>query len=44
MQHDEAEPVFGVAFVEVDAYTREEIARFIHAVQLGQLRERSERR
>lgn len=37
-------PAFGVAFVEVDAYTREEIARFIHAVQLAQLRERKERR
>lgn len=35
---------FGIAFVEIDAYTREEIARFIHAVQLGELRERSRRR
>lgn len=37
-------PVFGIAFVEIDAYTREEIARFIHAVQLGELRERKARR
>lgn len=37
-------PVFGVAFVEIDAYSREEIARFIHAVQLGELRERQARR
>lgn len=42
---DDAEnPQFGIAFVEVDAYTREEIARFIHAVQLGELRERNTRR
>lgn len=40
----EGHPVFGVAFVEIDAYSREEIARFIHAVQLGQLRERKARR
>lgn len=33
-------PAFGVAFVEIDAYTREEIARFIHAVQIGELRDR----
>jgi c-di-GMP-binding flagellar brake protein YcgR len=37
-------PAYGIAFVEVDAYTREEIARFIHAVQLAQLRERRGRR
>jgi hypothetical protein len=37
-------PAFGVAFVEIDAYSREEIARFIHAVQLGQLRERKTHR
>ncbi|HET9095740.1 MAG TPA: PilZ domain-containing protein [Candidatus Baltobacteraceae bacterium] len=37
-------PAFGVAFVEIDAYSREEIARFIHAVQLGQLRERKAHR
>lgn len=37
-------PAFGVAFVEIDAYSREEIARFIHAVQLGQLRERKTNR
>jgi c-di-GMP-binding flagellar brake protein YcgR len=44
LEDEEGKPVFGIAFVEVDAYTREEIARFIHAVQLGELRERSERR
>lgn len=37
-------PAYGVAFVEVEAYTREEIARFIHAVQLGELRARSSER
>lgn len=37
-------PAYGVAFIEVDAYTREEIARFIHAVQLGELRARSSAR
>lgn len=37
-------PAFGVAFVELDVYTREEIARFIHAVQLGELRERQAKR
>ena len=37
-------PAFGVAFVEIDAYSREEIARFIHAVQLGELRERKAHR
>lgn len=41
---DGEKPQFGIAFVEVDAYTREEIARFIHAVQLGELRERNTRR
>jgi hypothetical protein len=33
-------PAFGIAFVELDVYTREEIARFIHAVQLEELRNR----
>ena len=37
-------PAYGVAFVELDAYTREEIARFIHAVQLGELRARAAER
>lgn len=37
-------PAFGVAFVEIDAYTREEIARFIHAVQLAEVRGRKARR
>jgi hypothetical protein len=37
-------PAYGIAFIEIDAYTREEIARFIHAVQLQQLRERRGRR
>lgn len=41
---EDEKPAFGIAFVEVDAYTREEIARFIHAVQLGELRERKTRR
>lgn len=40
----EDKPAYGIAFVEVDAYTREEIARFIHAVQLGELRARSANR
>jgi c-di-GMP-binding flagellar brake protein YcgR len=30
--------VYGVAFVEIDGYTREEIARFTHAVQLAKIR------
>ena len=30
-------PTYGITFVEVDAYTREEIARFIHASQLEKL-------
>lgn len=34
-------PAYGVAFIEIDGYTREEIARFIHAVQLGRLRQKS---
>jgi c-di-GMP-binding flagellar brake protein YcgR len=34
-------PAFGVAFVELDAYTREEMLRFIHAVQLDELRRRN---
>ena len=37
-------PAFGIAFVELDAYTREEISRFIHAVQLTILRERKAHR
>lgn len=41
---EEDAPAFGIAFVEVEAYTREEIARFIHAVQLGELRERRAKR
>lgn len=41
---EEETPAFGIAFVEVEAYTREEIARFIHAVQLGELRERRAKR
>lgn len=36
----DGKPAFGIAFVELDVYTREEIARFIHAVQLAELRER----
>lgn len=40
----EGKPAYGIAFVEVDAYTREEIARFIHAVQLAELRARSAKR
>lgn len=40
----EGQLAFGIAFVELDVYTREEIARFIHAVQLGELRERQSRR
>jgi hypothetical protein len=30
--------VYGVAFIEIDGYQREEIARFTHAVQLSRLR------
>ncbi|HTX56306.1 MAG TPA: PilZ domain-containing protein [Candidatus Acidoferrales bacterium] len=30
--------VYGVAFIEIDGYQREEIARFTHAVQLSKLR------
>ena len=30
--------VYGVAFIEIDGYQREEIARFTHAVQLNKLR------
>ena len=30
--------VHGVAFIEIDGYQREEIARFTHAVQLGKIR------
>ncbi|MDE2482675.1 MAG: PilZ domain-containing protein [bacterium] len=30
--------VYGVAFLEIDGYTREEIARFTHAVQLSKIR------
>jgi hypothetical protein len=30
--------VYGVAFVEIDGYQREEIARFTHAIQLAKLR------
>jgi c-di-GMP-binding flagellar brake protein YcgR len=30
--------VYGVAFIDVDGYQREEIARFTHAVQLAKLR------
>jgi hypothetical protein len=40
----DGKPVYGIAFIEVDAYTREEIARFIHAVQLGELRARNANR
>lgn len=36
-------PAFGISFVEIDAYTREEILRFIHAAQLQKLRERKAR-
>lgn len=36
-------PAYGIAFVELDAYTREEILRFIHAMQLQRLRERKAR-
>ena len=32
-----ARPTYGITFVEVDAYSREEIARFIHASQLTKL-------
>jgi hypothetical protein len=31
---------YGVAFIEIDGYQREEIARFTHAVQLSKLRSR----
>ena len=34
-------PAYGISFVETDAYTREELARFIHAVQLKDLRDRA---
>ncbi len=30
--------VYGVAFLEIDGYSREEIARFTHAVQLSKIR------
>ncbi|HUA08638.1 MAG TPA: PilZ domain-containing protein [Candidatus Acidoferrales bacterium] len=30
--------VYGVAFIEIDGYQREEIARFTHAVQLSKIR------
>jgi c-di-GMP-binding flagellar brake protein YcgR len=30
--------VYGIEFLEVDGYTREELARFIHAAQLAKLR------
>jgi hypothetical protein len=30
--------VFGVAFLEIDGYQREEIARFTHAIQLAKIR------
>lgn len=30
--------VFGVAFLEIDGYQREEIARFTHAIQLSKIR------
>ena len=40
----DGKPAYGIAFIEVDAYTREEIARFIHAVQLGELRARNANR
>lgn len=36
-------PAYGISFVELDAYTREEILRFIHAAQLQKLRERKAR-
>jgi PilZ domain len=32
--------VYGVAFIEIDGYQREEIARFTHAMQLSKLRNR----
>lgn len=32
--------VYGVAFIEVDGYQREEIARFTHAMQLSKIRNR----
>ncbi len=31
-------PVYGLAFVEIDGYQREEIARFTHALQLSKIR------
>jgi c-di-GMP-binding flagellar brake protein YcgR len=30
--------VYGVAFLEIDGYQREEIARFTHAIQLSKIR------
>ena len=30
--------VYGVAFIEIDGYQREEIARFTHAMQLSKIR------
>jgi len=32
--------VYGVAFIEIDGYQREEIARFTHAMQLSKIRNR----
>ncbi len=40
----DGKPAYGIAFVELEVYTREEIARFIHAVQLTELRERKARK